>query len=215
MDTAGNGGRNAHPPVTRLELMTALLLGLAGVATSWSGYQVARWNGAMTAHYDKADAQRLESTRARTAATQVRMVDLSLFTNWLNAYATADTALAAFYQKRFRREFKPAFNAWMATRPLHNENAPNSPFALKEYLVSADDSASVHEDAALGALRDAQRANQIGDSYSLIAVLFAMVLFLAGTAGTFRSPRLHRAVVIMAAMLFLAAFLRVLRLPVL
>ena len=41
-----------------------------------------------------------------------------MFFQWVNATATGDAELADFYTDRFRPEFRPAFDAWLATDPL-------------------------------------------------------------------------------------------------
>ena len=38
---------------------------------------------------------------------------------------------------RFRQEFKPAFNAWIATKPLKTKGAPLTPFAMPQYRLAA------------------------------------------------------------------------------
>ena len=57
-------------------------------------------------------------------------IDVALFTQWVDAYARDETELAAFYRKRFRAEFQPAFDAWVATKPRTNPRAPLSPFVM-------------------------------------------------------------------------------------
>ena len=41
--------------------------------------------------------------------------------------------LAQYYADRFRNEAKTAFNAWMATRPFENPDAPPHPFVTNLY----------------------------------------------------------------------------------
>jgi len=36
----------------------------------------------------------------------------------VDAYARGETELLNFYRDRFREEFRPGFNAWIATKPL-------------------------------------------------------------------------------------------------
>jgi hypothetical protein len=38
----------------------------------------------------------------------------------IDARAQGERSLAAFYRRRFRDEFRPAFNRWIATRPFEN-----------------------------------------------------------------------------------------------
>jgi hypothetical protein len=45
--------------------------------------------------------------------------------------------LAAFYPQRFRPEFTTAFDAWLATHPLTDPDAPETPLAMSEYQPAA------------------------------------------------------------------------------
>ena len=111
---------------------------MAAVATAWSGYQGARWHGEQARAQSASIAARVESTRAANVANRQGQIDVALFTQWVDAYARDEIELAAFYRKRFRPEFQPAFNAWVATKPRKNPDAPLSPFALPEYKLAAN-----------------------------------------------------------------------------
>ena len=102
------------------EIVSVFLLGLVTIATAWSGYQSARWGGVQSTRYSEASTLRVESTRASTLAGQQTQIDVALFSNWLNAYADENQALEEFYRERFRAEFAPAFEAWIATKPVQN-----------------------------------------------------------------------------------------------
>lgn len=164
----------------RLELLATVLLAIAAVATAWSSYQSARWSGIQTIDFSKANAARVESTRASTEAGQQTQVDVLIFTQWANAYAAGDERLTRFYFNRFRDEFKPAARAWVQTRPLRNPSAPPTPFAMPEYRIAKEAEArrlvaeSERETAA------ARESNQRSDNYVLAVVLFAAALFFAG-----------------------------------
>ena len=77
---------------------------------------------------------------------------MATFTQWVDAYALKERELADFYFKRFRDEFQPAVNAWVATRPLKNPDAPLTPFAMPQYKLAAQAEAD-RLDAALGGQR--------------------------------------------------------------
>ena len=121
-----------------VELAATLLLALATVATAWSGYQSTRWNGEQAKAAARANALRIESAKAADLANTQAGIDVATFTQWANAYATDETELADFYFKRFRPEFRPAVDAWVATRPLKNPDAPLTPFAMPEYELAAN-----------------------------------------------------------------------------
>jgi hypothetical protein len=175
----------------RVELVATLLLALATVATAWSGYQASRWNGEQAKAFSRASAARIESTGASDLANAQTQIDVATFTQWVDAYALGRRELADFYFKRFREEFKPAVDAWVATRPLRNADAPLTPFAMPQYRLAARAEAQ-RLDAEAEALAAAARRNvQRATNYVLGVVLFAASLFFAGMSTKLRSPRLR------------------------
>ena len=109
------------------EILSTVLLAIATVATAWSGYQATRWSGEQAIAFSAASAARVESGKASTRAGQQTQIDVAVFTQWVDAYARDEKVLSDFYFKRFRPEFKPALDAWIATRPLTNPDAPLTP----------------------------------------------------------------------------------------
>jgi hypothetical protein len=168
-----------------------VLFALATVATAWSGYQASRWNGEQAKTFSRANAARVESTRASDLANAQTQIDVATFIQWVDAYAHDDTELADFYADRFRPEFEPAMNAWLDSRPLRNPDAARTPFALPEYKLAARKESEELE--AKAELLSAQaRANvQRATNYVLAVVLFATALFFAGMGARFRTRRLR------------------------
>lgn len=75
-----------------------------------------------------------------------------MFTNWINAFAEDKQELADFYEERFTPELAVAFEAWGATDPGDNPDAPTSPVSMPEYKSSLAEEAERLE-AGLGNLR--------------------------------------------------------------
>jgi hypothetical protein len=117
-----------------------------------------------------------------TTAGQMQMIDVGVFLRWVEAYAQADMRSATFLRERLRPEFRPAFEAWLASRPLKNPDAASTPFALPEYRLALLDSSKRYEEESIRLFDEGQRANQIGDRYVLDTVLFALALFFASSA---------------------------------
>src|SRR3954466_1646666 len=115
------------------ELAAVLLLSLTTLATAWSGYQAARWSGEQSQHYARASATRIKAQQQSTAAGQLRIDDLLYFNGWLDAREAGNRDLAAIYRRRFRPEFVPAFNAWIAQRPFTHPDAVPGPTYMPQY----------------------------------------------------------------------------------
>lgn len=194
------GGRHLH---RRAELLATVLLAVAAVATAWSSYQSARWSGVQANDYSAAGAARIESTRAATEAGQETQVDVLTFTQWVDAYAKHETRLADFYYERFRPEFKPAVEAWVATRPLRTPGAPPSPFAMPRYRLAAKAEATSLLAKAERTAAEARESNQRSDNYVLAVVLFAAALFFAGISTKLTLPNQRLVVLGLGYVLFI------------
>jgi hypothetical protein len=187
------------------ELAAAILLAFAAVATAWSSYQATRWNGEQAKTSSRVNKTRIEASRAADRANALTQVDIATFISWVDAYARDQTELETFYRTRFREEFKPAFDAWIATRPLESSGAAPTPFALPEYeLASAAEAERLDSQAEVLAAqvrRDIQRSS----NYVLCVVLFAVSLFFAGISTRLTAPRLRAAMLGVGWVVFLGA----------
>jgi hypothetical protein len=198
----------------RIEVVATVLLAVAAVATAWSSYQAARWNGEQAKAAGRTNALRIDAARAQGLSEAQKQVDVATFTSWVDAYARDERELAAFYFKRFREEFKPAMNAWVATRPRQNPDAPLTPFAMPQYRVAAEEEAErLSAEAELSA--STVRLNiQRSTNYVLGVVLFAVSLFFAGMSTKLRSERLRMVAVGMGCAVFLGTAIWMTTFPV-
>ncbi len=196
------------------ELAATVLLAVAAVATAWAAYQSARWHGEQARGQSASIAARVESARSAGLASRNAQVDLALFTQWIDAYARKETELAAFYSKRFREEFQPAFRAWVATKPRTNPEAPLSPFAMPEYKLAATEEADALEAKAAAASLKVGRDIQRADNYSLAVVLFAAALFFAGISTRLRGSAPRAIVLGLGYTLFLGSLIWIATFPV-
>ena len=175
-----------------VELAATVLLALAAVASAWAVYQGATWRGEQARAGSKSIAARVESTRAANVMNRQTQIDVALFTQWVDAYARDETELAAFYRKRYREEFQPAFDAWVATKPRTNPRAPLSPFVMPQYKLAASATSERLEATAATLSQRAGDYIHRADNYALASVLFAGALFFAGICTRLhaRAPRI-------------------------
>jgi hypothetical protein len=196
----------------RLSSWAAVLMSLAALATSWASYQASLWSGEQAEHAASAAAHRAKSTRASNRAGELRLIDIGTFAHWMTATAARDSALADFVSSRFRPEFKPSFERWIASRPLTSPDAASSPFVLPSYRLADDAVADSLDRAGDRESAESQRANRVSDSYVLDAVLMATVLFFAG-AEQGGVHRLRIAMLLIATGTFVMGVIRLLDAP--
>ena len=203
-DGAGSDHQGPTRAVVRmrvLEVATAALLAVVAVATAWSGYQAARWNGVQAERYSVASARRVESTRASTRAGQLVIYDLNLVNGWLDATQTGRQELADVYRRRFRPEFRPVFDAWLALDPFTNPAAPPGPTHMPDYQPALLAELDQLETEAARSFAAGQDANEISDRYVLNTVILAVVLFCVTIAQGFEWLPVRRALLAGAAVL--------------
>ena len=184
-DEPPGGGRNLQ------ELVVTLLLVVAALGTSWSSYQASRWNGEQAAAAGRTSAVRISAARAQGQAQAQTQVDVATFIAWADAKGQGDRELSAFYVDRFRDEFKPAFDAWRATAPFSNPDAPPTPFAMPEYQLAARTDAEQLDAASEAGAAEVRLYIQRSSDYVLTVVLYAVVLFFAGMSTRLTNPRLR------------------------
>jgi hypothetical protein len=198
----------------RVEVAAAVLLAMAAVATAWSSYQATRWNGESTKAAGRTNAIRFEAARQQGLAEAQTEIDVAAFFQWVDAYAQRETELTAFYRERFREEFKPAVDAWIATRPLKTPGAPLTPFAMPEYRLAATDAAKRLDAQAAASAATVQRNIQRGSNYVLAVVLFAVALFFAGMGSRLGVARQRTFMVSVAGAVFVGTVIWIATFPV-
>lgn len=211
----GRLGLNTEQWLKVIETLSAILLSLAALGTSWSGYQAGLWNGQTATYFNQAGALRVESVRNSGIASRNVQIDVQLFTNWLGATATNNQALADFYRTRFRPEFVPAFEAWLASRPLENPQAASSPFELPEYRLVAQEEANRLEREAGAMFEEGIAASEIGDRYVLNTVILALVLFFSSLVSNFKILFVRVTLITIALALFILGISRLVVYPML
>ena len=173
------------------EGVATVLLVVAAVATSWSSYQATRWNGEQAAAAGRTNAIRIEASRPDGLAEAQTQIDVATFIAWAEADVTGDRELADFVMDRFRDEFRPAFDAWTATAPLTNPDAPPTPFAMDEYRLESQQQAEELDARAEASAAEVRANIQRASNYVLTVVLYAVALFFAGMSTRVSAPRLR------------------------
>jgi hypothetical protein len=116
-----------------LEICEAVILAIVAVATAYTGYQAALWDGQQSRLYGESSKLRITAEGLTTLGGQERLYDTTTFSSWLDAKFQGNQQLAAFYERRFRDEYRAAFDAWMALDPFNNTQAPPGPIFMPQY----------------------------------------------------------------------------------
>src|SRR5215203_4733792 len=149
----------------RIEIIEAVLLAVVAIATAWSGYQSARWDGRSAESYAVASAHRVDSDNFFTLGGQQRLHDISTFNAWLQAKASGNDQMAEMLERRFSANYKTAFNAWVATDPFNNPEAPAGPAFMAEYVNDLEQQGESMRSDASHTLELGRTERETGEDY--------------------------------------------------
>ena len=173
-----------RPPGHVQETVVLIVLSITAVLTAWCGFESSQWSGEMSIAFSQASSARIEAARQAGAANAARQADLTIWGVYLQARAEDQTALASYVEQRFTDHFRVAYRAWIA------EGEPtDGPFKMEEYVPPGTTEAAAADQRADNRFADALRFNQHGDNYTILTVLFALVLFFAAASTRLGSPR--------------------------
>jgi hypothetical protein len=196
-----------------VEITEAILLAIVAIATAWSGYQAALWNGEAEELYSQSSDLRIEAEGLMTAANQERFYDAAAVVEWLKANVRGEKKLAALFDRRLLPDSRPAFESWKKSDPLNNPHAPAGPFVMAEFRSSkAEQAAKLNSDAA-AAFKQADRSRHRSDDYVRVTVLLATVLLLTAISQRFKSHGVRVGLAVVAFLLLCVPLFRILTLP--
>src|SRR4029453_3029012 len=132
----------AEPWQEKVEIVEVIILAIVAIATAWSGYQAARWDGKQSLDYGISARIRTEANDASTLGGQQRLLDVSTFNTWIQAVEQGEEELADIYVDRFSPEYRGAFAAWLKTHPFTNPDAPPGPMFMPQYHNAQSEKAS-------------------------------------------------------------------------
>jgi hypothetical protein len=186
--SAGHDTSHLGPWVPVIE---ALLLSVVTIVTAWAGYSAAKWSTESRLQLAEASSLRLQANRALAGAMETRNFDSSTFNAWFTAYTLDNPEKMAIAERRFRPEFRAAFDAWLATDPENNPDAPPGPTYMPNYQQTDQAKADALDRAAEAKFRTGERSGGVADNYVRITVILAAVLFLIGIGTTFMGRQIR------------------------
>jgi len=196
-----------------LEVVEAIVLALVAITTAWSGYQAALWDGHQSLLYGQSTKLRVQAQGLEVQSNQEMMYDAATVVEWLKAEAHDDTRLADLFERRLLPEFRPAFEAWKKTDPIHNPDAPAGPTKMPEYHnITAERAASLNQQAA-EVFEQGTQSREWADKYVRMTVILATILLLTAISQRFRSHGIRIGLIVMAFLLLCIPIWSIFTLP--
>jgi hypothetical protein len=172
----------------RVTIIEAALLAIVALLAAYSGYASAKWSTESRLDLAEASTARVEANRAAARDAEMVEFDSSTFDAWFTAYVAGNEEAMAIAERRFRPEFRVAFDAWLATDPATNPDAAPGPTYMPEYERPGQEEAQRLDAEADEHFAEGAETGEVADRYVRITVFLATVLFLVGISGHFRVP---------------------------
>jgi hypothetical protein len=197
------------------EVVIAILLGLVSVATAYSSFQAALYDGKViesntqaTTLATEAESLYLEGNQQYVQDAQLldRLTDLQLDIE--NPDAAISAAAQIKYDTIYFQSVSEDLDAAIAAAAVQNEADPDfyvSPLDDEDYQASLFGSYAETKDGADEALAQAKRNGAYGDQLTLNTVLLALSLFLLGIGAVVRAFKVRAILGGVAVVIFLAA----------
>jgi len=196
-----------------VSIIEAVMLSIVALVAAWSGYSAAKWSTHASLSLAKAATTRNKANLASVQALQIRTLDSVSFNAVATAYESHDARAFALTVKRLRPGFRPAFNAWLATHPLTNPNAPPGPSYMPQYVIPQEAQAKALNAQANALFAEGEAAAGTADKYVRLTVLLAAVLFLVGIGSRFPVRVARYGLNVVAGVLLVVSLIQLLGLP--
>lgn len=211
-EEGGHGGSDdRHSRI--VQIAEAVLLALVTLTAAWAGYSAARWSTESRVDIARASSLGNLATRDDLAAISLRNFDASTFNAWFIAFTLNSPQKEAIAVHRFRPQFLVAFNAWMATNPLHNPHAPPGPTYMPQYQLPEQTQANALDNESAAEFQTGNQAGLTSDNYVRITVLLAVVLFLVGIGSSFKLKGVRYALITFGSVLLILSIVLILQQP--
>jgi len=201
------------PPKKWIEPVVAVLMAVTTIGTAWCSYESATWTRQSNRLMNESNALERRAALLDVQGSQALIIHASMFMQLLAAQHAGNQQLASFYAERFPPDVKKAYDAWLAEKPFENRAADAHPFVPNLYEVrGAAEATAVRADSVRRVVEAREAGNRSGQ-YLANTVLFATVLFFAGTAGKFEQPRVRLFAATFGVAVFVFAVIRMLLMP--
>lgn len=191
----------------RLEIVAAVVLGLAAIAVAWASFQSSLWGGVQDSKLTESVLVGNEATDAFQQADTIQSLDQVLFVEYLTqTFSDGDPDLAEFILSNMSPEGQAATEEWF-------ENDLERPFDSESYQDALYSTGLELQEESAGLFDEAATANETADKFDLAATILALVLFFAGIATLIGRREVTVALLLVSVVLLVGSVVYVLTLP--
>ena len=202
----------------RLEINNTIILSIATLAITWCSFQTNLWNGIQTFNLAQSNKFSRQAQQLAIQSGQRRQMDEAVIISFFDEAFYKKEDKIKYILRGVRPELSKIMSDWIQLHPFENPSAPFHPMAMPGYkeLIEKDMAESEKSLAKAELLyEEADRANTISDRYSLLTVIFSMVMFLAAIGAKAVRIRISFTLIVVAGLVCIGVlFLLFLYMPI-
>ena len=190
-----------------MEVYNTVILSVATLLVTWCSYQSTLWDGIQTFRLAESNINNRQAQAINMITIQHQAMDQSIVIGFVEQVMDRKKDKMDFSLQRIRPELANVIRAWIALRPAVNPDAPPHPLAMKEYGALFEKDMAASKELLKQADKkwvEAQEANKYSDRYSLLTVIFSMVMFLGAIATKASQVRISYTLVMVSGFICIA-----------
>ncbi len=203
------------------ENLMAIIMSVAAISATWASFESSRWGGKANGLWDQATIVRADSNRFAAKAVEETSIDSAVWLEWEKSALLGRDDVAAFLRDRFSPALDTAQGVWLSRTTVDVDGNPvagslpkGTPLTLDEYVPPGQERAEQYSAEAEALLQESGHYGDVGGKYTLLTIMFALVLFFGSVATKFTSPKIQLALGSLSLVLLSVAVVRMLLLPI-
>jgi hypothetical protein len=203
------------------ENIMAVLMAVAAISATWASFEASRWGGRGSSLVSESTVLRADSSRWAARGAEQTSVDASVWIEWQKAVLLGRDDFAAFIHERFSPELDEAQDAWFGRtlrdedgNPVNGKLPKGTPMGLDSYIPPGQEKSEQFAAKAEELLAESSIYGATSSRYTMLTIMFALVLFFGSVATKFSGPKIQLALGSLAFLLLASAFVRMLVLPI-
>lgn len=194
--------------IDRIEVVIAILLGVAAILTAWSTFQSSQLAGSVAKEYSKGIHAADAASQKYNDATAIEIADEGIFLEYTKALHSGEQELATYIHSSLMTPELASVIDWWEAQPTSsgiatpftskNPNWGNPQFVAAQQL-DAESEAHFFE---------ADRIDALGVAFDILSIIIAIGLFLFGVASLVRQERIKVGLGIVGAVILVFSIIR-------
>ena len=205
----------------RLETLVAVLLGVTTLLSAWAAWISSLHGGVQSINFTKSNNMASQGTAEYNLGMQMYLADLMVWNTAKDYYFELEAAKLdgdqakidlinekiRYFEEQSASEILAEGVKWM------EENGEDDPFKMPGMANKYFEAAQENVDQSHELLEEGMRDNSKGDAYRLVTVIYSLTLFLLGIVGTFKNMPNRIAVLAIAVVCLVFAFIYMCTIP--